>query len=322
MSSLSITRPLPDAATLWNEITAHPELLFGHFAPDLEPGRSYRVISQSGSGAEGRIEAVGAGTATFGWGQPSWPAPGRFVLTVGEAFELAATGVPDDALAETAAHWDRIADGAVAYLRSTNPTSDEPPAAVLFDADGVLQAPREGWLDEFVRLGGRTFVVDAFTAELQCLDGTNDLAPMLQTLLDEAGTGGTVDEVLDVWHDIVIDPDALALVGAVREAGLSTGLATNQQSYRGAHMRDVLDFDRHFDHTFYSYEVGHAKPSAAYFGHIVAHLGLPADRVAFVDDAPANVTGARAAGLRAVLHRTRVGASGLLEDLRSLGVPV
>ncbi len=320
MTSLSIARPLPPAANAWTEVTAHPELLFGHFAPDLEPGRSYRVISHSGSGSEGRIVSVAEGTTTFEWGQPTWPTPGTFVLTVGDEFLIEATGVPEVDLADTREHWDRVADGAVAYLGSSNPTWDEPVAAVLFDADGVLQVPRDGWLDEFVRIGGRNFVVDAFTAELECLGGGRDLRPMLQTLLDESGTGGSVDEVLMVWHDIVIDTDAIALVGRVREAGLTVGLATNQQSYRGAHMRDVLDFDRHFDHTFYSFEVGAAKPSAGYFESIVAALGLPADRIAFIDDAPANVTGARAVGLRAALHRTAGGAAGLADDLRSLGV--
>ena len=93
-------------------------------------------------------------------------------------------------------------------------------------------------------------------------------------------------------------------------------------SYRGGHMRHVYGIDRHFDHAFYSYEVGHAKPSPAFFGHIVAELGLPAEQVAFVDDAPANVRGARLAGLRAALHRVGDGASGLAADLAGLGVPI
>lgn len=322
VTALTIARPLPDVTNAWDEVAAHPELLFGHYSPDLEPGHTFRVISHAGSGSEGRIESVADGTLAFSWGQPSWPQPGRFVLTVGDAFRVEATGVPDDALADARTHWNRVADSAVEYLTSSNPVTDEAPLAVLFDADGVLQVPREGWLDDFVRLGGRDFVVDAFTAEHECLAGGADLRPLLQALLDESGAGGTVDEVLDVWHDIVVDPDAVALVQRVRDAGLIVGLATNQQSYRGSHMRAALEFDRHFDRAYYSYEVGHAKPSAGYFRHIVADLGLPADRVAFIDDAPANVTGARTAGLRAALHRTAGGAAGLAADLRRLGVAV
>jgi putative hydrolase of the HAD superfamily len=194
--------------------------------------------------------------------------------------------------------------------------------AVLFDADGVLQVPRPGWLSDFVRLGGPNFVVDAFAAERECLAGGGDLRPLLQTVLDQGGTGTTVDEILTIWHDIVIDDEAIALVDRVRRAGLVTALATNQQSYRGTHMREVLDFDRHFDRTFYSYEVGYAKPSVDYFSHIVEALAVPAAQVAFVDDAPANVVGARAAGLRAALHRTSTGAAGLADQLRALGVPL
>lgn len=165
-------------------------------------------------------------------------------------------------------------------------------------------------------------MVDAFRAEVACLDGGDDLRPRLETLLAASGGGGSVDEILQVWHDIVIDPEALAVVDRVRSSGLIVGLATNQQSYRGGHMRQVYGIDRHFDHAFYSYEVGHAKPSTEFFGRIVAELGLPAAQVAFVDDAPANVRGARRAGLRAALHRMSDGASGLAADLAGLGVPI
>ena len=322
MASLSVSSPLKDATVAWSEIVAHPELVLGHYAPDLVAGQGFQVLSHSGGGAIGRIRSVHAGGATFTWGLPHWPDPGLFVLSVANGLRFEATGVPEAEVTRTRRHWQDTADAAARYLGSHNPATDAPVDAVLFDADGVLQQPRTGWLDEFVRLGGPGFVVDAFTAELECLSGKGDLRPLLEALLERSATGGTVDEVLAAWHDIVVDPDALALVERVRRAGLTVGLATNQQSYRGAHMRDVLDLDRHFDHTFYSFEVGHAKPSPAYFEQVAADLDIAAQRIVFIDDAPANIVGARAAGLRAVLHRSSRGADGLAEDLRSVGVPL
>lgn len=322
MTPAVVTRPLTDPAAAWDEIVAHPELVWGHFAPDLEPGREYQVVGFTGSGAQGRIESVRDRGTTFTFARPGWPAASRVELVVSDALQITVRDVPAAAAEELGAHWEQVADGVAAYLNSRNPASDAPVEAVLFDADGVLQMPGAGWLDEFTRLGGPRFVVDAFAAEVECLAGGGDLRPRLQRLLDEAGTGGTVDEVLAAWHTIDVDDAVLALVGRLRAAGVTVGLATNQQSYRGAHMRDVLGLDEHFDRSFYSYEVGHAKPSAGYFEHIVADLTVPADRIAFVDDAPPNVVGARQVGLRAALHRTTAGSAGLATALAGLGVSV
>ena len=321
MASFSLSRPLADPSAAWPEIVAHPELIWGHFAPDLVAGRSYQVISHSGGGAEGSIDSVQDGAVGFTWGRPGWPAAGRFAVAVGEELQITADALPDQMRDAGLAHWTAVAQGIAEYLNSRNARTDDPVAAVLFDADGVLQLPRDGWLDEFTRLGGPNFVVDAFTAELECLAGNRELRPTLERLLAEAGTGATVDEVLTVWHDIVVDPEALDLVRHLRRQGVLVGLATNQQSIRGGHMRRT-GFDEHFDRTFYSYEVGHAKPFGEYFRHIVAELGVPADRIAFLDDAPANVVGARACGLRAALHRTSDGAAGLAASLTQMGVVV
>ncbi len=322
MTAFTLTAPLTDPDTAWTELLAHPELLWGHGAPDLEPGRDYASHSQVGTGGQGRIGSVQPGRVEFTWGAAGWEQPGRFVVFVGGDLLVDARAIPEAAATAARQHWERMVAGAADYLNHPNPPLDAPVRAVLFDADGVLQWPRPGWLEEFTRIGGDGFVVDAFRAEIGCLTGHDDLKPRLEALLAASGTGGGVDEILAIWHDIVIDADAFAVVERVRTSGVTVGLATNQQSYRGAQMRDRYRLDRHFDHTFYSYEVGHAKPSPEYFRHILAELDLPADQVAFVDDAPANVRAARVVGLRAALHRTRDGASGLAADLVGLGVPI
>jgi len=208
-----------------------------------------------------------------------------------------------------------------ARLTPMSPTSATPPVrAVLFDADGVLQMPREGWLDRLTTLGGPGFVEAAFAAEAECLDGSIDFGERLETLL--AKREATVRDALAVWEDIVPDPDAFAVVERVRAGGLLCGLATNQQSRRGRYMRERTAIDRIFDRHYYSFEVGHAKPTRAYFEAIVEDLGIPAGQVAFVDDVPGNVEGARSVGLQAAWHDPASGAAGLAADLRGLGVPV
>lgn len=322
MAAFTLTADLIAPADAWPQLVAHPELLFGHHAPDLEPGTDYVAHSQFGSGGRGRIEAVQPGRVEFTWGGADWPQPGRLVVYVADALTVDARAVPDADGADARAHWERMLQVASVFLNTPNPAPAAEVEAVLFDADGVLQQPRPGWLEDFVALGGPRFVVDAFAAERDCLAGGADLAPKLAELLAASGSDGTVEQVLAVWHDIVVDPDALAVVDAVRGTGVEVGLATNQQSLRGAAMRDGLGLDAHFDHTFYSFEVGHAKPSLEYFRHAVEVLGLPAERIVFVDDAPANVLAARQVGLRGVLHRHADGATGLAADLAAVGVRI
>ncbi len=320
MTDFTLTARLTDPGTAWAELRAHPELIWSHGAPDLEPGRDYDANNALGIAGQGRIETVEPGRVEFSWAGDGWEQSGRLVLFVGDDLVIEARAIPDDHADAARDYWQRAVTTASEYLNQANPAGTAP-RAVLFDADGVLQSPRPGWLADFVRIGGPTFVSDAFAAELDCLTGDADLKPRLERLL-ASGTGGSVDELLEVWHELVIDPDALAVVDRVRAAGLLAVLATNQQSYRGARMRQHYEMDRHFDHVFYSYEVGVAKPSAAYFQHILDTLELAADQVVFVDDSPGNVRAARAAGIPSALHRTSDGAAGLASELAALGVPI
>jgi putative hydrolase of the HAD superfamily len=49
--------------------------------------------------------------------------------------------------------------------------------------------------------------------------------------------------------------------------------------------------------------MGLRKPERASFDHIVRETGVPHARILFFDDTPANVQGARDAGLQALLVR-------------------
>ncbi len=64
-------------------------------------------------------------------------------------------------------------------------------------------------------------------------------------------------------------------------------------------MEDKLAYSTRFDRTFYSYELGLAKPDVRYFNAIVAQLGLAPEQVIFIDDGERNVAAAREAGLHA-----------------------
>lgn len=199
----------------------------------------------------------------------------------------------------------------------------EPVEVLLWDCDGVLQHGRFDWrtrLDGAVRPG---FARRVFEAELPALRGERPLRDVLEELLHVEGRDGrhvpvSVEDLLAIWEQFDLDPEAVAVLTAVRELGVPCLLATNQQDHRVRHMREVRGYDDLVDGSYYSSELGAMKPDPAFFEHILQDLALPGERVGFVDDVPANVEAARGVGIRAVLHDPASGATGLVDDLTPL----
>ncbi|RZU75349.1 putative hydrolase of the HAD superfamily [Micromonospora kangleipakensis] len=94
------------------------------------------------------------------------------------------------------------------------------------------------------------------------------------------------------------DPAMFALARELRDVGVRVGLLSN--SWGNTYPRERID--ALFDPVVISGEVGLRKPLAAIYTLTLDRLGLPADRVLFVDDAEPNVLGARAVGMRALRH--------------------
>ncbi len=193
---------------------------------------------------------------------------------------------------------------------------------LLWDCDGVLQHGRADWrtrLDGQVRPG---FADRVFEAELPALRGERSLREVLEDLLEHESARGhvpvTVEDLLRIWEQFDLDPEAVAVLTAVREHGVRCLLATNQQDHRVRHMREVRGYDALVDGSYYSSEIGAMKPDPAFFEHILEDLGLRADRVGFVDDLVANVEAARSVGIRGVLHDPASGATGLVCALEPL----
>src|SRR6266545_1760925 len=178
--------------------------------------------------------------------------------------------------------------------------------AVLFDADGVLQGARPGWKDRLAALvpadRADEFVTELFAAELPPLRGESSWPDELAKVLARWNVAVPLDDVLANWNDIVVYPDELDVVRAVRAAGTGCYLATNQQAYRAAYMRGALGYDEVFDAEFYSCVPGRAA--------------------LFVDDNLLNVEGARTAGLHAEHFPPASGASALRELLTRYDVPL
>ena len=176
------------------------------------------------------------------------------------------------------------------------------PRHVLLDADGVVQRSHPDpfevlgrWAGPRVEELGRAL----WEAERGPLRGEGDFLEAVARVVPSYADADPVALYETLWHHIEVSPESLALVAALREAGLGVHLGTNQHRQRGERMRTVLGFDRLFDVSCYSWEMGTKKPEAAYFETAVERIGAAPDDVVFVDDLDANVEAAREVGLRA-----------------------
>lgn len=180
-----------------------------------------------------------------------------------------------------------------------------PIRAVLWDADGVLQhTPAHSW-DLAVR------VVAQFPG---AMTGTPIDETRIRAAAHRLDLGERVEDVVAVWSTFDLLGPSLEVVARVRAAGTPCYLATNQDAYRAACMREQAPYGEFLDGAYYSCAVGAAKPSAAFFEHIVTDLDLAPAELLFLDDGPDNVAGARAAGLEAE-HWTHHDGVTMLRDL-------
>jgi glucose-1-phosphatase len=128
-------------------------------------------------------------------------------------------------------------------------------------------------------------------------------------------------EFVAAWADIFTPNESIApLFGFFKREGYTLVLGSNTNDLHASQFRrQFAETLTHFDRLVLSYEVGHVKPSSAfYLACAEAANADPADCV-FIDDMAENVEGAKAAGLVGVLYQS---TEGLLRDLESLGVKV
>lgn len=80
--------------------------------------------------------------------------------------------------------------------------------------------------------------------------------------------------------------------------------------------KEVLEF---FDGLVLSHRIQTRKPDAGFFAHCQQVAGCEGEECLFIDDLPANVAGARTAGLHGLLYRP---GNDLAGQLRELGIVV
>jgi putative hydrolase of the HAD superfamily len=150
----------------------------------------------------------------------------------------------------------------------------------------------------------RDFFEGAFR---QVLQGRLDLYVALNDYLAPKGLADCVETFVAYWfdRDTIIDRAVLAESDAWRQRTRGRCYAaSNQEHHRTAYLREQAGLGEHFDEIFYSAALGVCKPERTFFTSAQARMGVVvAQSILFVDDAPANVDGARMCGWRAMLYR-------------------
>lgn len=120
-----------------------------------------------------------------------------------------------------------------------------------------------------------------------------------------AGRNGGLREYIRVCYSApeeeIIRPEWIALVAEAKAAGVRVGVLTNEtQLFHGREWMDSLRFFQAMDAVVDASVTKVLKPDPEAYALALAALGLPAERVLFVDDMPANVAGAEAVGIPTV----------------------
>jgi putative hydrolase of the HAD superfamily len=161
-----------------------------------------------------------------------------------------------------------------------------------------------GFRDSLARDYGITpDMTDAFFKGpfVECAEGRADLLDVLPAFLTSWRWTRSASDFLAEWLSVENDPDeaVLELVAELRGRGMRCYVASTQECYRARYLAHDMRFEDLFDGLFFSSDLGVAKPKANFFTAIADRLGHPGEEILFIDDAPANVEGARSAGWRA-----------------------
>ena len=142
----------------------------------------------------------------------------------------------------------------------------------------------------------------------QCDAGAYSGAEMYEQICQRLGVTLPRRDVSRLWS-LAFEPDAevLAIAAAARRY-LPTGLLTNNPPL----LREALsvflpELERHFDAIIFSYQHGVCKPHPTLYEAAAQSVGAAAATLLLIDDAPANIQGAAAAGWQAI-HFTTPGA--------------
>ncbi len=132
--------------------------------------------------------------------------------------------------------------------------------------------------------------------------GTVDLPELVQRIARRTGLAhGEVQAVVEaVPHELQPIAGTVDLLRRLRDAGQRLFYLSNMPLPYAEHLERTHDFIGWFEAGVISARVRQIKPEPAIFATAAERFAMPASQLVFIDDVPANVQAARAAGWQAV----------------------
>jgi putative hydrolase of the HAD superfamily len=195
--------------------------------------------------------------------------------------------------------------------------------AILFDLGGVVVSDVftifDGWLAKRCNLPidkvkeRRRPIWQEY--ELGNMDGIDFMQGVIDALHIEEDPERLLD---DTFPLIRPDKSVVELVGRLKRSGKYVlGVVSNNSFEWSEHSKETLGLGRYFDAWVVSCDISCKKPGRDIYLFAAEKLGVKPEECIFIDNMPANVQGAIAVGMNALLFRD---AEHLESELRSLGV--
>jgi 2-haloacid dehalogenase len=197
------------------------------------------------------------------------------------------------------------------------------PRAVVFDLGGVLidWNPRHLYRTLF---GGDTAAMEHFLTHV-CSPAWNHRQDAGRSFAE--GCAELVREfpdarpLIEAWRERFDETmggpiaGTVEILGALHERGVPLYALSNWWAETFPIARARFDFLGWFDGIVISGELGVAKPDPRIFAHLLETYGLRPDATIFIDDLPANVAAAGAAGMHPILFTDPAALRASLREL-------
>ncbi len=177
---------------------------------------------------------------------------------------------------------------------------------MVLDLGQVLSSPQDLYRAPAALLGVDPAAYEArYWSHRRAYDTGGSDAEYWQVILEGVGVQPSEELVgalatldANLWTEL--RPSARRLLATVRSWGPAMALLSNAPLVLGEAVRQA-EWATLFDRVFISAELGVTKPDPAIFEIVTAGLEVAPDELAFIDDRPANVEAALAAGWNAHL---------------------
>jgi FMN phosphatase YigB (HAD superfamily) len=186
---------------------------------------------------------------------------------------------------------------------------------IIFDLGGViLNIDYKKTEDAFIALGIQNFasLYSQFHASNLFKDfETGKVSPtdFIRELRKHAPAGVSDQQMVNAWNAMLLDFPAgrLTFLHQLKKT-YKTFLLSNtnilhynaiQQNYQEV-MQAEVPLDRCFNRSYYSHDIGVRKPGKEVYEFVLRENKLDEKETLFIDDTPANVEGAKEAGLEAL----------------------